>query len=77
MENRIEEILFEYMKADLKGRLHIFLTYPGLRPRFRAIDCREMPLQQLESNMSLQSPRPCRTIFRRLASAMDSLISFI
>ena len=77
MENRIEEILFEYTKADLKGRLHMFLTYPGLRRRFTAIDWREMPLQRLQSNMSLQSSRPCGTIFRRLASAMDGLISLI
>ena len=77
MENRIDKILSEYREADITGRLHMYLDHRDLRSHFMEIDRTEMPQSLLAPKMGFQLPGPCRSIFRRLASAVNYLISLI
>lgn len=77
MENRIDKILSEYREADITGRLHMYLDHRDLRSHFMEIDRTEMPRSLLAPKMDFQLPGPCRSIFRRLASAVNYLISLI
>ena len=75
MENRIESILLKYREADPTGRLHMFLVHRDLRIHFTEIDRSEMPHPSLDPNVLFRLPGPCLGLFRRLASAVNCLIS--
>ena len=77
MENRIESILFKYREADQTGRLHMFLDHRDLRDCFTEIDRGEMLHPSLAPNVLFRLPGTCQGLFRRLAGAVNCLISVI
>ncbi|UCF84240.1 MAG: hypothetical protein JSV50_00990 [Desulfobacteraceae bacterium] len=75
MENRVDSILFKYREADPTVRLHMFLDHRDLRGHFTEINRGEMPQPSLAPKVLFRLPGPCLSVFRRLASAVNCLIS--
>ena len=75
MESRRDRILSEYSESDFAGQLHMFLDHRDLRGHFVKIDRTELPQSLLVSKMDFQLRKPSRSIFRRLANAVNCLIS--
>jgi hypothetical protein len=75
MKNNMEDIIVEYKKADLQGRLNLFLTYRDLRRDFMDLEKKERPIHYPATCMSFKSPGVCQRLFTRLAGALNSVIS--
>jgi hypothetical protein len=75
MKDHIGNILDEYIKGNQTRRLHLFLTHRDLRRQFMDLEKKEKLMSQKDPQTSAKSAGTYRTLFRRLATALNILIS--
>ena len=57
MKNNLDTILKEYRSADFNRRIHMYLQFPPLRPKFMTIDQCELNDKMSSSNAGQRGSR--------------------